>query len=173
MLSSANFNSNHFRSLIIRHANQSDKKFVIDSILDLVKIGENLEKKPKIEGIDKKYDEMINDKKNCAIFIAEEENKKLGAVVVTFHKALHIAGKYADLEELVIDYSARGTGVGSKLLKYVEEDAKNRGMISVQLNQPPATSLFDKERSKFYEKNGYMDQNVSRVKFFKPWFKIE
>lgn len=166
-------NSIFARPFTIRHANASDKPFVIDSILDLVKIGENLKSKPSIAGIDKKFDEMINDPKRCAIFIAEDNNKKLGAAVVTFHEALHMGGQYAYLEELIISYEARGTGVGSKLLKWIEEDAKQRGMMAVHLSQPPATSLYNTERNKFYEKNGYLDQNVSRVKFFKPWFKVE
>ena len=163
------------RSLSIRQANATDKTFVTDSILELVKVGENLTKSPRIDGLGDTFDRMINDTKHYAIYVAEdtEKNVKLGAAVVSFHDALHMGGKYAYLEELVMSPSARGIGLGSKLLTHVEKEAKAKGMFAIGLSQPPSTSQYNEERSKFYVKNGYSNQSVSRVKFFKPFFKVD
>lgn len=167
------FPFNFARFISIRPANIKDQQFVTESIRELVKVGENLDKMPRIEGIEQTYEKMIEDTKHYAIYIAEDQNQKIGAAVLSIHDALHIGGKYAYLEELVISSSARGTGVGSKLLKWVEKEAQQKGLVAISLCQPPTTSQYNEERSRFYEKNGYLDQSISRVKFFKPWFKVD
>ena len=164
--------NNATRNLSIRTANISDKSFVTKSVLNLIQIGENLPRVPEVKGIDKCYDEMLNDPEHCAIFVAEDNStgKRLGAAIVTFQNALHLGGKYSYLQELVIDPSARGLGVGSKLLEKIEENAKSKGMIAVSLSQPPSTSKYDAERSKFYMKNGYESTCIARMKLFRPFF---
>lgn len=169
MLSAFNF----ARLISIRPANINDQQFVTESIRELVKVGENLDKMPRIEGIEQTYEKMIEDTKHYAIYIAEDQNQKIGAAVLSIHDALHIGGKYAYLEEFVISSSARGTGVGSKFLKWIEKEAQQKGLVAISLCQPPTTSQYNEERSRFYEKNGYLDQSISRVKFFKPWFKVD
>ena len=57
MLSAFNF----ARLISIRPANINDQQFVTESIRELVKVGENLDKTPKIEGIDQTYERMIKD----------------------------------------------------------------------------------------------------------------
>ena len=159
------------RHLSIRFAKKEDCNFVTHAVRQLIQIGENLQELPHVDNMDKCFDDLINDPKHSVIFVAEENGKQVGAAIVTFQNALHFGGRYAYLQELVIDPSARGLGVGSKMLKKIEEHAKENGMIGVDLCQPPSYSKFDKERSQFYEKNGYELGGVSRAKFFKPWFK--
>ncbi|OHT10222.1 acetyltransferase, GNAT family protein [Tritrichomonas foetus] len=158
------------RHLSIRFAKKDDCNFVTHAVKQLIQMGENLEELPEVENMDKCFEELISDPKHSAIFVAEDGGKKLGAAIVTFQNALHFGGKYAYLQELVIDPAARGLGVGSKMLKKIEQHAKENGMIALDLTQPPPTSQGDAERSKFYQKNGYEMGGVSRAKVFKKWF---
>ena len=53
------FPFNFARFISIRPANIRDQQFVTESIRELVKVGENLDKMPRIEGIEQTYEKMI------------------------------------------------------------------------------------------------------------------
>ena len=162
--------SNSLRNVTVRMAKQTDGEFVKTQIRKLTQLAEGFKELPIIEGIDKCWNDIINDKERSPVFVAEDKGSPVGAAVCSINYALHKGGKYCYLEELIVDDSKRTTGAGSALLKAVESYAKNQGMISVDLTQPPPGSNYDKERSQFYAKRGFGTTGMSRTKqFVQTW----
>ena len=70
-------------------------------------------------------------------------------------------GTNYDLEELCVDTSLQGLGIGSRFMKLVEQDIKSMGLAGIFLqtdNDMPAY--------KFYKKNGYREL-TEHVSFYK------
>lgn len=150
--------------LNVRFATPKDQSFVTNAIRKLSMLVENMKEPPKVEGIEKTYNEMISNPNNSAILVAEEEGKQVGAAVLTFQHALHLGGKYCYLQELIIEGDKRSSGIGSTLLKKVEEISRAKGLKAIDLTQPPPDSNFHEQRTRFYTKNGFEMHGMSRFK---------
>jgi len=87
-----------------------------------------------------------------AILIAEEGGQVLGMSSISFNIALRYKESYCQLEELVVDPTARGKNVGGLLVEAAVQKARQTGcndfglylMKTTEHNQP------------FYEKYGFM-----------------
>lgn len=157
-------------SLRVRSARYEDGDFVITCVKKLTKLAEGYDRLPAIKNIEKCWDSMMKDETRSKTFIAEVDGKPIGIAACSFDYELHRGGEVCILEDLFVEDSARKTGAGKKLLEHVEAYAKSRGMVSVDLNQPPPGSAYDEIRSKFYEKNGYEAVGIGRTKqFFQVW----
>lgn len=63
--------------------------------------------------------------------------------------------KYS-LKEFFIDISIQGTGLGSRMIKFIEENLKNTNVKSIELYTLKGIST-----EEFYNKNGYkIDRNI-------------
>ncbi|KAH0787377.1 acetyltransferase, GNAT family protein [Histomonas meleagridis] len=157
------------RHLSIRKARPSDGEFATLCVRKLTKLAEGFKVLPEIKNINKCWDSIMNDKKSIA-FVAEDNGNPVGIGVCSFNYELHRGGEVCVLQDLFVDDAARKTGAGKKLLSHVEKYAKNHGMVSVDLNQPPPGSAYDDIRSRFYQKNGYETVGMGRTKqFYKIW----
>ena len=86
-----------------------------------------------------------------AVLLAGEDTSVLGMVSISFNLALRYEGGYCQLEELIVDPSARGKNVGFQLVTSAIKRATKHGceeiglylMASTEHNQP------------FYEKSGF------------------
>lgn len=153
-------------SLKVRSAKYEDGEFVIMCVRKLTKLAEGYDKLPTIKNIEKCWDNIMKDEKRSKTFIAEYNGKPIGIAACSFDYELHRGGEVCILEDLFVEDSARKTGAGKKLLEHVEKYAKSKGIVSVDLSQPPPGSAYDEIRSKFYEKNGYLPVGIGRTKQF-------
>jgi len=98
------------------------------------------------------FNEVISNQRG-SLLIAEEEEKILGMISVSFNLALRYDGEYCQLEELVVDQDARGKNVGGLLIEETLRLAKKRGCKEFGLYLLEST----KHNQPFYEKYGFVN----------------
>ena len=83
-----------------------------------------------------------------------------GSASITIeNKLLHGCKKVGHIEDVFINPTFRGRGIGKKLIQYLLEFAKNSGCYKCILN-------CDKETIPFYQKCGMEVKEVEMVKYF-------
>ncbi len=126
-----------------RPANASDR----ERIYTLV---EKLTGEARTDQWDKVYSSHLVSERG-AIIVAENEDGILGCASVSYNLALRYGGEYCELEELIVDESARGLNLGRLLVQRAIDEAKQRGCAEMGLYLVPTT-----EGNKgFYEKLGF------------------
>ena len=105
----------------------------------------------------KKGLEVIVNSDASLIFMAEENNEILGTLTLVFNKIP--TGDKVWIEDVVVDKSARGKGVGVKLLQFSIAYAKSRGIKNINLTSSPdrvaANNLYRKLGFQQRETNVY------------------
>lgn len=89
------------------------------------------------------------------IFVADLDGEVAGYVCIRIkewpnHPILK-PGKFVSIEELVVSPSARRQGIGCRLIAHVEEFAKKRGTLHLELH----VWGFNRAAEEFYEDLGY------------------
>lgn len=97
--------------------------------------------------LDPVLDELLDGGRGC-ILIAEDSTGPLGMVTVSFNLTLRHGGEYAQVEELIVGYAARGKHVGAALMEAAVEAAHDRGCAEIGLYAVP-------RNRPFYEKFGF------------------
>jgi len=96
--------------------------------------------------------QAIDDDPNNEIIIAERDGKAVGFCRLTFIPGLGRQGMWrAQLETMRVERGERGAGVGSAMLRWAADRARERGCGLIQLTT-------DKRRShahRFYQRNGF------------------
>ena len=101
---------------------------------------------------------------NTFLFVASKEGQVLGMLSLVVLKIP--TGNKAWVEDVVVDQSARGKGLGKSLMNHALEDAKKRGVKSIDLTSRPSRE----SANKLYQNLGYeiRETNVYRYKI--SWF---
>ena len=86
-----------------------------------------------------------------AVVIAENEDGVLGIATVSYNMAIRYGGEYCELEELIVEESARGLNLGRILVQRTIDDAQERGCSEIGLYLVPSTE----GNRGFYEKLGF------------------
>jgi ribosomal protein S18 acetylase RimI-like enzyme len=111
---------------------------------------------PDIPVPDKKTLEEIIESGNTKIFIAEE-NEVSGTLTLVFQKTP--SGEKAWIEDVVVDASARGKGIGEKLVRFAIAYAMEKGTAKIDLTsgiqRTGAIKLYQKLGFKKRETNIY------------------
>ena len=94
--------------------------------------------------------------------IAENENSVLGFLMGYFKQYDDIIGY--TLDEIVIAYEYQNKGIGSKLLRELEQRVKEKGASCVELQ-----AVNDDMHERYYGKAGY--QNAKNFVMNVKWFK--
>lgn len=103
----------------------------------------------------------INDANiSFTMLVAEAEQQVCGVIVVNFITPVHENGLWALISALVINESARGTGIGQKLLIAAEQHALDKGCTQIELS----SSEKRVRAHNFYENNGYKEVRKRFVK---------
>ena len=102
--------------------------------------------------INRKVFTQMLDGERGAILIAEEDGEPLGMSSISFNVALRYQESYCQLEELVVDPSARGKNVGGLLIGAAVKKARQRGCNDFGLYLMPTTE----HNQPFYEKYGFV-----------------
>lgn len=71
-----------------------------------------------------------------SILVAEEDGEIAGVTTLSYPIAIRCYGRYACLEENIVDEKFRGKGVGGKLLKAALAEATEKGCDEFQVNGP-------------------------------------
>jgi GNAT superfamily N-acetyltransferase len=82
------------------------------------------------------------------LFVAESDGVVRGYALATITRLLYTNGSSGQLQELVVEASAQGNGIGSLLVEAIEQECRVRGVR--QLTVPSRRS------AGFYERLGYL-----------------
>ena len=106
---------------------------------------------------------VTGNRDDCFVHVAKnDEGKVLGVAMVTMRPELLSHAPSAHLEALAVEKNAEGQGVGSALLASVEEEAQQRGALSMSL-----TVFARNQRArKVYERAGYDGELLRYIKPF-------
>jgi GNAT superfamily N-acetyltransferase len=85
------------------------------------------------------------------VLVAEEDGVVLGMASVSYNLAMRYGGEYCQLEELIVDPSARGRNVGALLVATTVERARSRGCSEYGLYLVQSTE----HNLPFYENFGF------------------
>ena len=85
------------------------------------------------------------------VLLACEDELALGMASISFNYALRYDGRYAQLEELIVDPVARGKNVGGLLVEKALKTARDEGCKEFGLYLLEST----KHNQPFYEKYGF------------------
>lgn len=86
-----------------------------------------------------------------AVVVAETDDGIVGCATVSYNVAIRYGGEYCELEELIVDESARGLNLGRILVQRTLDDARRRGCAEMGLYLVPTTE----GNRGFYEKLGF------------------
>lgn len=102
-------------------------------------------------------EELINSE-NTHIFLAEDEGI-IGALTLVLNKIP--SGNKVWIEDVVVDKSARGKGVGKELTKFAIEYARSKGLTQINLTSSPEKIA----ANKLYQKLGFTkrETNIYRL----------
>jgi GNAT superfamily N-acetyltransferase len=100
---------------------------------------------------------------DCFVLVAkDEEDRVLGVAIVTLKPELLSHAPSAHLEALVVADNAEGQGVGGSLLAAAEEEARQRGALSMTLH----VFALNQRARKVYERAGYDGELIRYIKSF-------
>ena len=103
--------------------------------------------------------ETLNE--NHQIIVIEINNKIVATgTILIENKLIHGINKVAHLEDIVVDNTMRGKGLGKKLISFLLDIAKNKKCYKTILN-------CKKEYITFYEKCGLKHSGAEMVKYIK------
>ena len=85
------------------------------------------------------------------IIVARENGQIIGMVNLLYTISTALGGKVAILEDMVVDVSMRGKGIGSALLNYCFTLAENKQCLRITL----LTDHDNNSAHQFYQKHGF------------------
>ena len=103
-----------------------------------------------LPGAAKIFDQLLTEQRG-ALLVAEHQETVIGMVSVSFNLAMRYEGEYCQVEELIVDPSARGLKVGGALVQAAVDLARKRGCKEAGLYLLPSTE----HNQPFYEKYGF------------------
>jgi N-acetylglutamate synthase-like GNAT family acetyltransferase len=142
--------------MIIRKARSEDFKEIY---VLLKQLWEGDEKEFNEKKLEHMFNRMLTSELR-ELICAEIDNNIVGYCALSMKEDLYEEGICGRIDEMVIDKSLRGKGIGSKLLVEIIAKAKEKGCKSIELN----SATHRKDAHKFYEKNGF---EMSGYAFYK------
>ena len=159
---------------IIRHAVDSDKNVIIDYAVKLSMFNRNNHNKEckydnfelVIKSIQIRTKEKFNNRdENISFFIAELEGKPVGYVLGRILEENEISdngtGRIGLLDELFVNETSRGIGLGQKLLDETIKWMKTKNINRIKLH----AYSWNNNAKRLYERNGFNEYVVSYERF--------
>lgn len=112
--------------------------------------------KPNTETQSEGLSRIISNSDIGVIVIAIDSNKVIGMVNILYTVSTALGSRVAILEDMVVSPKVRGTGVGSKLMKYSLDLAKKNGCKRITL----LTDFDNDGAHRFYEKHGFVRSSM-------------
>jgi predicted acetyltransferase len=77
-----------------------------------------------------------------SVFCAYVDNKIVGFIISATVRMLHYTDLSTTIESIFVDKNHRkGTGIGNKLIEAVQQDAKERGSVTMLISAPVGSNL--------------------------------
>lgn len=93
---------------------------------------------------------------NSTTFVCVLKDRVIGTgTLIIEQKFIHSGGKVAHIEDVAIHGDYQGMGVGTNLMQYLEEQARNEGCYKI---------ILDTKAIEFYEKQGYTNRETQMRK---------
>ena len=102
--------------------------------------------------------EQIEKDSNHELIVVETKEEVVGTLHLTFIPSVsYQGGLRAEVESVRVDRKVRGRGIGSEMMKWVIDRARERGAHLVQLT----THKSREEAHRFYERLGFTKSHVA------------
>lgn len=98
------------------------------------------------------------------ILAAEADGRVIGSLSLHAIPHLERTGRWARIESLVVDESARGTGAGRALIAAAEQTARRWDCLAVEVTSSRSRA----DAHAFYRQMGYSDICDQSGRFLKP-----
>jgi ribosomal protein S18 acetylase RimI-like enzyme len=96
--------------------------------------------------------ELFRDPSLGRVWVGRRQDAIVGYVLLTFSFSLELDGRNAFIDELIVDRSCRGQGLGEALLAFAENAARELGIKAMHLEVNPANVA----ASRLYAKHGFV-----------------
>jgi N-acetylglutamate synthase-like GNAT family acetyltransferase len=126
----------------IRPARESDADAVFTLLNEL-----DVSYLPDREAFDVTFDAFAAGESSALLLVAEIDGAVRGYALTTISRLLYTNGSSAQLQELVVESSAQGSGIGSLLVESTERECRARGVRQL--------TVASRRASGFYERLGY------------------
>jgi ribosomal protein S18 acetylase RimI-like enzyme len=83
------------------------------------------------------------DQETNVLFVAEQDGSVVGYSLLTVSRLLHAPGLTAHLQEIVVDSSARGNGIGDRLMDANEAYCMGRGVRQMSASTARIGSFYN------------------------------
>lgn len=133
----------------MRAASEADH----DRVLELVgQLGHVFPVDP--DAFSESYRFALSDGDRTAVFVAESDGQVVGYCLVTMTPLLYTNGLSAQLQEIVTDSATRTSGVGTALVRAVEQLCEDKGVTQLTVASRRAGGFYD--RLGYHEAAEYM-----------------
>lgn len=106
-------------------------------------------------GLENRFQEML-DLEHHALWVAEHQGRIVGLITANLRPTLWHAGPSALIDELVVDETARGLGVGRALIEVVVDWARSHSASEVEVS----TERDNEAAQAFYRRCGFESEAV-------------
>lgn len=142
------------RNIEVRRAEKSDIDRLLELLYELfsIEVDFNFEEDVQRKGIEL----MLSDEDVRTILVGTVDGRIMGMCAAQIIVSTGEGGKSAWVEDVVVDTSQRGTGIGRKMLDELVKWAKSKGASRVQL-------LADRDNTPaidFYKHTGWKETNL-------------
>jgi N-acetylglutamate synthase-like GNAT family acetyltransferase len=126
----------------IRPARESDADAVFTLLNEL-----DVSYLPDRDAFDVTFDAFAAGESSALLLVAEIDGAVRGYALTTISRLLYTNGSSDQLQELVVESSAQGSGIGSLLVESTERECRARGVRQL--------TVASRRASGFYERLGY------------------
>lgn len=106
-----------------------------------------------VEAMAPVFDGFVDDGNAGFVVLGEDEGQFVAVCTVSFVEALRSVGRYAIIQEMYVDPSARSSGVGMEVLRFALDHAIARGCAMVELGTP----YHGERQIQFYQRAGFTE----------------
>ncbi|MEO6944971.1 MAG: GNAT family N-acetyltransferase [Lacisediminihabitans sp.] len=123
----------------IRHATLADAD-AIYGLLEQLGISSH----PDRASFDEAFKDVAREEDDRILYVAVRVGVVVGYALTTIVRPLYTNGLSAELQELVVDESARGAGIGSQLVTTVEAECRLRGARQLTVASSRGAAFYER-----------------------------
>ncbi len=142
-------------ALLIRNAKERDMASIL-SLMDELKEIYPASEEEDIQDARRLFIHISNHTELYENFIAEAEGNVVGFLSLAFFKTFYHYGGTAAINELIVNKSARGRGIGKSLIKEAIDIARSKCMDEVEVS----TGFDNTDAQNFYTEMGFHDRSL-------------
>lgn len=98
---------------------------------------------------------LLDDPDAGILLVAETDEKLVGVLSASWQIAMHVPGRYGLIQDLWVDRSWRGHTIGARLLRALEERARELGIARLEVGLPKESFAGLDATAAFYRAGGF------------------